>query len=430
MNILYISYFFPPLGGPAAIRNTKTVKYLSKAGAKVHVITVEDIEYAYRDPKLGEEVQAYALQRVPSLDPMALLRKIFGNKHSKSQFVYKRSPERLKLLIRRLYPIDEKIGWLPGLLKAGRNLLANQTFDFIYVSCGPFSSAVGAYKLAEEFKIKLVVDYRDYWTLLSDYDLMGNALKRWHSHRWERRIIKRADLLVCATKGIRDSLAESFDPTILNRSLILYNGHDEEDFKNITHKRPSGEFFSLAYFGNIYARRSLKYLYAAILELEREHLIPQKLRVLLYGNFNREVHDEVAHSGIEERIIIMPQLTHRKALSAMQEADALVLAINGSSPKGTLTSKIFEYLRLGKSILALVPPSGEAAELLKECGISSVCAMESISQIKNCLSCLFDNFGTEPGVSPALYKYERSSQVLALYQKLTLLVENNSNTKE
>jgi len=30
-RVLYLSYFYPPLGGPAVLRNLKTVKYLSRA---------------------------------------------------------------------------------------------------------------------------------------------------------------------------------------------------------------------------------------------------------------------------------------------------------------------------------------------------------------------------------------------------------------
>jgi hypothetical protein len=49
MKLLYISYFFPPLGGPAAIRNQKTVKYLGDFGWDIDVLTVGEIEYNYHD---------------------------------------------------------------------------------------------------------------------------------------------------------------------------------------------------------------------------------------------------------------------------------------------------------------------------------------------------------------------------------------------
>jgi len=425
MKILYISYFYPPLGGPAALRNLKTIKYLSDNGAQIHLITVEDIEYAYYDESLNELRAEAGIIRTPSLDPMALLKRVLKGKKAHSQAIYTNSPESLKLFVRRLYPIDEKIGWLPYLKKAGRKLLKEQDMDLIYVSCGPFSSALGAYALANEFKLPLVVDYRDYWTLLSDYDLMGSRLKRAYSVAWEKRILARANLVVSATQGIADALADKFAKDLPERSFVLYNGHDEADFRDLPVQHTSGEEFSLCYFGNIYARRSLKYLYQAILELERELLTPRSLKIRLYGNFNREVHEEALHSGIKEKIELLPQLSHHDALLQMQKSDALILVINSSSPKGTLTSKVFEYLRLGRPILALVPHHGEAAALLKECGQNLICPMESVSAIKACLLQLFSLEHSETRVSPKIHHYERGAQVKALYHRLEMMLSDN-----
>ncbi|MDD3563047.1 MAG: glycosyltransferase [Candidatus Cloacimonetes bacterium] len=421
MKILYISYFYPPLGGPAVLRNLKTVRYLTEAGAQITVLTVDEIEYAYSDPDLSKLCREEQLIRTPSWDPMALLRKAFGKHKAASQSVYKNSPESLKLIIRRLYPIDEKIGWLPHLLSQGRKVLRDSEIDLIFVSCGPFSSAIGAYKLAEEFNKALVVDYRDYWTLLSDYDLMGNALNRQLSRSWEKKILHRANLVVSATQGIADALAQSFDATLPERTFLLYNGHDEQDYSDLPVARPSSDFYTLSYFGNIYARRSLKYLYQAIAELDQQMLIPQNLRVQLYGNFNREVYQEIESSPIKNKISIMPGLSHQEALIKMQEADALILIINSSSPKGTLTSKVFEYLRLKRPILALVPQHGEAAALLRECGIDSICPMESVSAIKLCLSKMIEDRYQELTLPSALDKYERKQQVTELYQRLEAL---------
>ncbi|HQQ68443.1 MAG TPA: hypothetical protein PLX77_06410 [Candidatus Cloacimonadota bacterium] len=106
----------------------------------------------------------------------------------------------------------------------------------------------------------------------------------------------------------------------------------------------------------------------------------------------------------------------------MQKADALILLINSSSPKGTLTSKVFEYIRIGRPILALVPLHGEAAHLLRTCDQNHICPMESVSAIKACLSEIFMQCSVEREVSPALQDYERSAQVAALHRKLQELV--------
>lgn len=410
LRILYISYFYPPLGGPAVLRNTKTIKYLAQLGAEIHVITIDDIEYAYQDNSLMDECKESVLIRTPSLDPMALLKKLFKNKEQQSQTIYKNTPEYLKLLVRRLYPVDDKIGWLPYLYQAGIKALAQTEYDLIYVSCGPFSSAIAAYMLAKKSGLPLVVDYRDYWTLLSDYDLMGSRIKLAISRHWEKKILNYASLLVTATKGIGRDLCAEFGEQLEQKIFTLYNGHDEEDYRDLPEIKPSFNYFTLGYFGNIYARRSLKNLYAAVEELDREKLLPSNFRIQLVGNFNREVLEEIEHSGIKEMIQILPQMGHRKAIEAMLRTDALILIINSSSPYGTLTSKIFEYLRLARPILAMVPRNKEAAELLMECGVETICPMESVGSIKQCLIKLVDDRGNAVQRSTALEAYERGKQ--------------------
>ena len=172
----------------------------------------------------------------------------------------------------------------------------------------------------------------------------------------------------------------------------------------------------------LYARRSLTYLYQAVAKLEE--CVSKPIRIRLYGSFNHDAMREVEESGIADKIEIIPPMSHSEALFEMQKSDALILIINSSSPRGTLTSKVFEYLRLGVPILALVPKNNEAAELLVECGAKYIAAMESMSSIEACLK---EMIGENPGrqePSAQLAKYERRRQVGELFERLDELVSS------
>ena len=123
-------------------------------------------------------------------------------------------------------------------------------------------------------------------------------------------------------------------------------------------------------------------------------------------------------SGIQDLIDIIPQLSHREALVAMRNSSALILVINSSSPRGTLTSKVFEYLRTQRPILALVPAQNEAAGLLRSCGHDLICAMESADSIRNCLLRLFSQPRQDFRVP---WELERKNQVDKLAEKLKTL---------
>lgn len=417
MRVLYISYFYPPLGGPAVLRNVKTVKYLAENDISCDVITVRDIEYLYRDKSLLAECREDKLIRTDSWDPMALLKKSQTATAKGSSRLYLNTPEKIKLLVRRMYPIDNKIGWVPHLVKAGRKALAEKDYDLIYVSLGPFSSALGAYKLSKESGIPLAIDLRDYWNLLSDYELQGSILHRKFSRHWEKKVYRHAKLIVTATRGIGEDAASAYGSDLAAKMITIYNGWDEADFADLP-APPKSTGYTLAYFGNIYARRSFQHLYRAVRRLKEENALPENTRVRLYGNFFKETLDEIAGSGIAGMIETIPQLTHRGALREMLASDALLLAINSSSPRGTLTSKIFEYLRAQKPILAMVPAQNEAAALLRKCGQENLCAMESAESIYQCLKNLI-NKGHKDYSIP--WELERKNQVGLLAEKLKSL---------
>jgi glycosyltransferase involved in cell wall biosynthesis len=416
MRVLYISYFYPPLGGPAALRNVKTVKYLAQNGIQCDVITVRDIEYINRDPSLLAECSENRIIRTGSLDPMSILRKVRPNR-DKVSGIYTGTPEKLKLWVRRLYPIDDKIGWVPFLLKAGRKALREANYDLIYVSLGPFSSSLGTYQLSRESGLPLVIDLRDYWNLLSDYDLQATALHRRFSRYWERRVYAHAKRIVTATAGIGRDAADAFGKELADKMLTVYNGWDESDFAGLPEHKEAGGF-TLAYFGNIYARRSLHHFYQAMARLREENSLPAGTRIKLYGNYYKDTLDEVARSGVSDLVEIVPQLNHRDALKAMRDSDALILLINAGSPRGTLTSKVFEYLRAQRPIVAMVPDYGEAAELLRENGHNLVCAMESAESIQLCLKRLFSGSSEAYRIPWVL---ERASQVKKLADRLNSL---------
>jgi hypothetical protein len=157
------AYFYPPLGGPGVQRPVKLIKYLSRNNWKTDVVTVKDIMFHSSDDQLAAEDMAETVIRTGSLDPMSFLGKI--KKGSDRTKVYFGTPEKYKKIIRNLFPIDDKIGWLPYAKKAGRQLLKTKRYDAIMATMGPYTSGLAAYKLSRQYKIPLIIDYRDHWTM-------------------------------------------------------------------------------------------------------------------------------------------------------------------------------------------------------------------------------------------------------------------------
>ena len=183
----------------------------------------------------------------------------------------------------------------------------------------------------------------------------------------------------------------------------------------------------LAYFGNIYARRSLAKFYAAVGQLQKESLLPPNTKIKLYGNFFKEVCQEAAESPVKDLIEFTAQLEHKQALIAMRNSQVLLLNLNSSGPKGTLSSKVFEYLRCQKPILAMVPAQNEAAQLLRKYGQDYICAMESQDSIYHCLKRLIQEYDAEKSYEIPK-DLHREKQVWLLAQKLDAMQSKLSHT--
>ena len=71
-----------------------------------------------------------------------------------------------------------------------------------------------------------------------------------------------------------------------------------------------------------------------------------------------------------DRRQILPYAPRAESLALQRDSEALLLLIPeaGGRGKGVLSGKVFEYVAVGRPILASVPPDGAAAELIRETG--------------------------------------------------------------
>jgi glycosyltransferase involved in cell wall biosynthesis len=78
---------------------------------------------------------------------------------------------------------------------------------------------------------------------------------------------------------------------------------------------------------------------------------------------------QVAAAGLEKQISFTPYMPHADALGYLASADAALLIIRKGDLQ-SLTGKLFEYMMIGRPILACIEPRGDCAELLREAGLS------------------------------------------------------------
>jgi hypothetical protein len=71
-------------------------------------------------------------------------------------------------------------------------------------------------------------------------------------------------------------------------------------------------------------------------------------------------------AGLSAKVERIGNVDHAQAMRDMQRARVLLLSVNDTAnAKGVLTSKLFEYMSVGRPILAVGPKDGDVARVLK-----------------------------------------------------------------
>jgi glycosyltransferase involved in cell wall biosynthesis len=91
--------------------------------------------------------------------------------------------------------------------------------------------------------------------------------------------------------------------------------------------------------------------------------------------------------------------------------------------KGVLSGKVFEYLAAGRPILAVVPPDGAAAELIRETRAGMVVAPDDVDGIRVALEVLHARFldGSLAGIELSESARDRLSRRARVEEMATLL---------
>lgn len=426
MRMLLFAYFYPPLSGAGVQRPVKMIKYLHKQGWQVDVVTVKDLMFHSYDEKLLKESKASNVVRTASLDLMYLLGK---TKSEVKNEIYFKTPEKIKNLVRQAFPLDEKVGWNLMAYKKAKTLIRQKKYDCVMVTMGPFSSGIAAYKISKIANLPLVVDFRDHWTL-HPYSFFLTSLHKKLAKKWERRYLQRAQIVSTASETTANELMKHYPNIDKKKFVVMYNGYDEDDFVRVDLPEDRKNVIEFVYSGNFYGLQSAKYLCSALKTMKTKNILPEDIRFTFIGNYYRETLSELQAPELQKWIKLIPQIPHEEVVPKMLKANALLLFIASYRGEGVIPGKLMEYIRSEKPILAMIPPDGEAARILRKLGHTHICAMEAENEIIRLLMNMYDSI---KNYTVKQYDfddyYSREGQTNKLIEKLTELVRAKKEKK-
>jgi glycosyltransferase involved in cell wall biosynthesis len=161
--------------------------------------------------------------------------------------------------------------------------------------------------------------------------------------------------------------------------VTIANGSDFDDFAGFQY-RPS-ERFRITHTGSFFGKRDPRPFLTAFAESGLDAV------VRFVGDFRPADAEWAAALELGDRLELIPYVARRRSLELQRDSEALLLLIPeaGGRGRGVLSGKVFEYLAAERPILAVVPPDGAAADLIRGAGTGVVVAPDDVPAIRAAL---------------------------------------------
>lgn len=229
--------------------------------------------------------------------------------------------------------------------------LRNDPPDVVMASGPPFHNFIAAYYVARRYGAKLVLDYRDEWSVgTNDFVRLGNC-----DRKWESFCLEKADAIVFVTQGFLDLYLETFNKLDASKCHLITNGWDEGDFPTASASVDIGSHCKEDKITISFIGRSGKFLppdsFLATLDqlLLRDTSLTGRLRLRFVGrNFpdGRGPLEHFAHSR-PDVFQALGKVTKPDAIRLMRGSSCLLLMNTGGKMVRTRPGKLDEYLAVG-----------------------------------------------------------------------------------
>jgi glycosyltransferase involved in cell wall biosynthesis len=207
-------------------------------------------------------------------------------------------------------------------------------------------------------------------------DSTATRLKTSMHARVARLVAARADAITSVSDAISEE-TRSLAPR--GRVVTIPNGCDFDDVAGL--ERHASDRFRITHTGSFFGRRDPRPFLQAL------HDSGLDVVARFLGDFRPGDREWAEELGLGDRLELLPYAPRAASLALQRDSEALVLLIPEAQGRGrgVLSGKVFEYLAVGRPILAAVPPNGAAAELIRETGAGLVVPPDDPAAIREAL---------------------------------------------
>ena len=381
MRVLLVTMYFPPAGGGGVQRPLKLAQYLPALGIETHVLAPEDPKWVHRDTELRVPTQAW-VHRVRYVGPRA--RKPAEELRAATGTVEK-AVVQAQVTARRLLLPDASVTWNLTAVPAAIRLVHREKIDVVITTSPPGSVHLVGAAVKAATGARWLADLRD--PLVANQhrraDTTATRARQATNERLARLVARQADAISCVSEAIAEEV-HALEPRGIVRTIA--NGCDFDDFAGLEYE-PAPRF-RITHAGSFFGRRDPRPFLEA--------LAGSGLDVVarFVGDFRSSDRDWAESLGLGDRLELVPYAPRAESLRLQRDSEALLLLVPDADGRGrgVLSGKVFEYLAAGRPILAVVPPDGAAADLVRSTGAGLVVAPDDVDGIRGALEELHGRF--------------------------------------
>ncbi len=418
---LLIAYYFPPIAATGGMRPLNFCRHLADYGWAPKVLATDHgsaLPPHAVDRKLLDRVPPNVeIIRVPHANPLGRLLR-FRERFSQlltqgktlSPTMVAGSPVRslesakgptssvracFRFLTEALLDFpDPQCHWYRPAVRVLAKMSAEERPHVIWATGGPWTSLLVGKRLAQEFNIPFIADFRDPWIDGEEVERFSSKLLRKKATSLERGVCAAAARVILNTDELRLRFCSVY-PEWQHKFVTITNGYAEElrsvspsqgNRGTITRTEEGATpTLELSHFGTVYGNRSPIALFRAIQELLDEGMgSASRLRLRFVGVW--EVNDSDCTQlakALEERGILrlVPPVPHQECLQEMARSDVLLI-LQPDYPL-QVPAKIYEYIVAGRPLL-VIGGEGATANLVQRHRLGRCCP-NTVQEIKRTL---------------------------------------------
>jgi glycosyltransferase involved in cell wall biosynthesis len=371
LKILYITYYWPPAGGPGVQRAIKFAKFLPEFGVTPLILTVDEKigSYPLKDQSLLKDISPdLKITKTSTFEPLSLYSKLLKKEVPYSGFANESNPsftQKISRFIRgNLFIPDARRGWNSYAIREAKRLIKEEGIQAILTSSPPHSTQLIGLRLKEIFGIPWIADLRDPWTDIYYYSLMLHTpFAKYLDKKYEREVLEKADALLVTNNDTKNLFASKSDSIQKDKIHVIYNGFDDGDFAQ--HSKVNSGQFVITYTGTIASNYHIEAFVEAFGRLCKS-VNEKEIKLKFVGKVSEEIKEKFKE--VVDKVEFIGYVPHSESIQHLINSSALLLAIpQVANSEAILPGKLFEYLAARKPMICLGPKNGDVATIISDC---------------------------------------------------------------